>query len=282
MTTHVRCPAFDSRPASFSRRITHGLIRGRLGFRGAVISDDLCMGAVTTRGPVPQAALDTFLAGHDVVMIAHDPVTQREAVELFHAAALPPAQLAAAIARIRPLTRFPRRGPRPDPIAGAELALQVARLSVETKRPGNVPVTLPRDGTRTLVLFPDFAQVAARFTFEGGPSHPLETVRRAFHKLGPADFLIAPVEKPDARRLRPALRRARRVVFFCFEAMRFPGQRAALDLVNREAADRAVACLLRSSFDLGLLDKRVSVIDAHGYRLCQLQATCELLLGRDS
>ncbi|MDD5657203.1 MAG: beta-N-acetylhexosaminidase [Elusimicrobia bacterium] len=281
MTSHMRCPALDARPASFSRRITHGLVRGRLKFRGAVISDDLCMGAVTGRGPVPQAALDAFLAGHDIVMIAHDPAAQREAVELFHAAGLPPARLSAAAARIRPLLRFPRPGPRADARAGARLALRVARLAAGVARAGAVPVPLPRDGARALVLFPDFREVAARFTFEPGPLGPLTLVREAFRRAGGADFMTVPMERAPAAALRPALRRAERVIFFCFEAMRFAGQRAVLDLVNREAAGRAAACLLRGSCDLRLLDRNISAIDAHGYRLCQLQAACELLLGRE-
>ena len=278
MTSHVLMPAFDRRPASFSRRITRGLIRGRLGFQGAIISDDLCMGAVTSRGPVQAAAWDAFQAGHDVIMICHDPLAQRESVELFRAGGLPAAEVAASARRIEALLGYPKKSRQAaDPAAGAALALAVARRAATVVRAGGVPLPLPADGARTVVLLPDFAQVKARFTFEGGVRGPEALVRA----LLPRGFrlLRAPVETKDVSALRAAVAGAERVLFFCFEALRFPGQRAALDLVNRAAPGRAVACLIRSSFDLGLLDRRVTAVDAYGYRLCQLQAALELILG---
>jgi beta-N-acetylhexosaminidase len=278
MTSHVLMPAFDRKPASFSRRITRGLIRGRLGFRGAIISDDLCMGAVTSRGPVQAAAWDAFQAGHDVIMIAHDMEAQREAVELFRSGGLPAGEVAASARRIDALLRFPKKYRRTaDPEAGAALALRVARRAATVVRAGSVPLPLPEDGARTLVLLPDFAEVRARFTFEGGPRGPESFVRRALR--GRARLLRTPVETRDVSGLRRAVRGADRVIFFCFEALRFPGQRAVLDLVGRAAPGRSVACLIRSSFDLGLLDRRVTAVDAFGYRLCQLQAALELILG---
>jgi beta-N-acetylhexosaminidase len=282
MTSHVLMPAFDRKPASFSRRITRGLIRGRLAFRGAIISDDLCMGAVTSRGPVQTAAWDAFQAGHDVVMIAHDVAAQREAVELFRGGGLPEDEVSASARRIEALLRYPRRSRRAaDRAAGAALALDVARRAATVVRAGSLPLPLPADGARTLLLLPDFAEVQERFTFEGGPRGPEAFVRSAVR--GSARVLLTPVEtRPDApsrARLERAVRSADRVVFFCFEALRFAGQRAVLDMVNRAAPGRSVACLIRSSFDLGLLDRRVSTVDAYGYRLCQLQAALELVLG---
>jgi beta-N-acetylhexosaminidase len=278
MTSHVRCPAFDNRPASFSRRITHGLIRRRLGFQGAIISDDLCMGAVTSRGPVQTAAWDAFQAGHDVIMIAHDPVAQREAVELFRGGGLPADDVKAAGRRVEALLRAPRKIRRAaNPEAGTALALAVARRAATVVRAGSVPLPLPGDGARTVVFFPDFPEVLARFTFEGGPRGPEAFLRRALR--GRSRLLLAPIESRDVSGLRRAVGEADRVVFFCFEALRFAGQRAVLELINRSAPQRSVACLIRSSSDIGLLDRRVTTVDAYGYRLCQLQAARELIWG---
>jgi beta-N-acetylhexosaminidase len=278
MTSHVRCPALDRRPASFSRRITHDLIRRRIAFPGAVICDDLCMGAVASRGPVAAAAWDAFKAGHDMIMIAHDGAAQREAVELFRNGGPPAGELAAAARRIDALLRYPRRSRRAaDPEAGAALALSVARRAAAVVRAGSVPLPLPEDRARTVALFPDFAEVRERFTFEGGPRGPEAFLRRALR--GRARLMRAPVESRDVSGLRRAVGEADRVLFFCFEALRFAGQKAVLGLLNRAAPRRSVACLIRSSFDIGLLDRRVTVVDAYGYRLCQLQAGLELILG---
>lgn len=278
MTSHVRCPAFDKKPASFSRRITHDLIRRRLGFQGAIISDDLCMGAVTSRGPVQTAAWDAFQAGHDVIMIAHDVVAQREAVDLFRGGGLPADDVAAAARRIDGLISYPRRSQRAaDPKAGAALALSVARRAATVVQAGCVPLPLPENGSRTVAIFPDFPEVQTRFTFEGGPRGPEAFLRRALR--GRARLVRAPIESRDVSSLRGAVAKADRVVFFCFEALRFAGQRAALELLNRAAPQRSVACLIRSSFDISLLDRRVTAVDAYGYRLCQLQAALERILG---
>jgi beta-N-acetylhexosaminidase len=48
MTAHIVYTQWDSaRPATLSERVIGGIIRGRMGFTGVVVSDDLAMGALT-------------------------------------------------------------------------------------------------------------------------------------------------------------------------------------------------------------------------------------------
>ena len=56
-------------PASQTPAIATGLLRGTLGFEGAAISDDLSAGAVTALEPVRDAAIDSLLAGVDLLLI---------------------------------------------------------------------------------------------------------------------------------------------------------------------------------------------------------------------
>jgi beta-N-acetylhexosaminidase len=73
MTAHILLPQIDSaRPASLSRRILTGLLRERMNFRGAIIADDLGMGAIAKQFSAGQAAVETFAAGADLVMLCHD------------------------------------------------------------------------------------------------------------------------------------------------------------------------------------------------------------------
>ena len=74
MTAHVHYPELDpKRPATLSRRILRGALRGQIGFDGLIVTDDLEMGAITeTYGP-DEAALLAFRAGADLLMFCHTP-----------------------------------------------------------------------------------------------------------------------------------------------------------------------------------------------------------------
>src|SRR3546814_9680376 len=52
MMAHVTYPAVDSRPAGYSRVWIEQILRGELGFAGAVISDDISMAAAGAAGSV--------------------------------------------------------------------------------------------------------------------------------------------------------------------------------------------------------------------------------------
>ena len=47
------------------------LLRGELQFKGAILSDDMEMGAITASTPAPEAAVEFLIAGGDMVMVAH-------------------------------------------------------------------------------------------------------------------------------------------------------------------------------------------------------------------
>ena len=67
MTAHVVYPAFDpDRPLTVSRAGIEEVVRGRIGFEGLLLSDDLCMGALS--GPAAQRAGAALAAGCDVVL----------------------------------------------------------------------------------------------------------------------------------------------------------------------------------------------------------------------
>ncbi len=268
MTSHVRFPAFDSVPATFSKKIVRDMLRGELGYDGLIVSDDLCMGAVTKRWPVAQATLKCLDAGHDVLMIAHDVQGMRDAADLLRQAGADEAALAGADARIQKLIARRRADRKPDAAEGAALSRAIARKAVVVARRGALRLPVPVDA-ETLVVVPDFAQVRERFTFEGGPRGPEALVRRLTRG---AAFARAPIESAELGALDAAVARARRVVFLCFEARRFAGQAAALRLLARTAAGKTATVLIRSSWDLDLCPKNMTVVDAAGYRLASLEA----------
>jgi len=81
MTAHVMYPALDRAvPATLSRKILHGLLRERLRFRGAVLSDALEMKAITIRYGIGEAAVLAVTAGCDVVLVCRGEVEQAETI----------------------------------------------------------------------------------------------------------------------------------------------------------------------------------------------------------
>lgn len=85
MTAHILVPSLDEDvPATMSRRIVTGILKGELGFDGMVVSDDLGMNAVAATWPTPEAMVASLEAGCDVVLLCNstldDQVAAFEAV----------------------------------------------------------------------------------------------------------------------------------------------------------------------------------------------------------
>lgn len=73
MTSHTIYPHLDPQaPATMSRSILTGLLRGELGYDGLIITDDLEMGAIEKKGSLENAALQALRAGADLLLICHD------------------------------------------------------------------------------------------------------------------------------------------------------------------------------------------------------------------
>jgi len=70
MVGHLLVPALDAeRPASLSRAVIGGLLRGELGFDGLVMADDLGMGALDRWGGLPARTELAIAAGVDMAIV---------------------------------------------------------------------------------------------------------------------------------------------------------------------------------------------------------------------
>lgn len=137
MSGHVVTRAFDlQRPATMSRAILSDLLRGELGFRGALLTDCLEMGAVADS---VAGAVEALGAGADLLLFSHDPELPEAAAAAIAAAVdesrLPRARLEEAYARVMRL-REAGSPPLPmDSLAPHEgIGREIARRAVTILR----------------------------------------------------------------------------------------------------------------------------------------------------
>lgn len=85
MPAHVIYPKVDARPAGFSSKWLNDILRGQLGFNGAIFSDDLSMAAARLldgqQVSYTQAAVAALNAGCDMVLLCNQSVDGGEAVD---------------------------------------------------------------------------------------------------------------------------------------------------------------------------------------------------------
>jgi beta-N-acetylhexosaminidase len=80
MTAHVVFAALDpGRPATLSEPVVTGLLRGKLGYRGVIVSDDLDMRAIAGHMGADVAAVAAVRAGCDALLLCADEANQAAA-----------------------------------------------------------------------------------------------------------------------------------------------------------------------------------------------------------
>jgi len=105
MTAHVAMPCIDGTddppPATLSSRITAGILRDSLGFRGLILTDALSMGAIVAKYGPGESAVQAFLAGNDLILIPADPRAALNAmVTAVESGRVPQARLDASVRKM--------------------------------------------------------------------------------------------------------------------------------------------------------------------------------------
>ena len=103
MPAHVIYAACDPNPAGFSHFWLQDVLRNRLGFHGAIFSDDLSMAAAEHGGSYAERARAALAAGCDMVLACNNPDGAHEVLEELHDYQDPVAQSRMARLHGRPM-----------------------------------------------------------------------------------------------------------------------------------------------------------------------------------
>jgi beta-N-acetylhexosaminidase len=274
-------------PATFSRLIVEDVLRGELGYRGVIVSDDLEMGAITEACAVGEATVLAADAGHDLLLVCHTEAAQREAAaalaDAYRTRRLPRPALEAAAERVRRLrerrTARAEGGPPAPERDGAALAMAVATRAVTEVAPGAAGLRRALNG-RVAAIFPRFSALAPRITIEPQVADERGYLARAFAGAGVAPRTLVVGVEPTPEEVAAAAEAAAAAdatVLFLFDAHLYPSNRSLLEAVQARARALAVA-LLRDPYDARLLAPGVRGLTAYGFRKCQLDAVIARLV----
>ena len=81
MTAHIRFPAVDGQPVTFSRRWLDEILRGDLGFEGVIVSDDLGMGAAGVIADPAERVAAAHAAGCELILFCNDRTATERALD---------------------------------------------------------------------------------------------------------------------------------------------------------------------------------------------------------
>jgi beta-N-acetylhexosaminidase len=136
MSAHIVVRAVDEAPATLSRALLHGVLRGELGFDGMVVTDALEMAAISAGLGPAEAAVSALEAGADAVCLGHD-LGDEAVADVVRALAEGVAEerLADAAGRVAGVSMGRREPVEAAPGVGLEAARRALLVEGEPSRP---------------------------------------------------------------------------------------------------------------------------------------------------
>ena len=288
MSSHPYYPKLDPYPkmiATFSRRIIHDCLRGTFNFQGVIASDDLEMGAIKAICPIGEAGVLAAQAGHDLLLVCHDPKAQKEVydnlLEAYQSQRLPVRELEESVARIRRLKcqrkkRFEGGEPAAEP-TGSLLAETICRESVQILQDERKLLPVHQGERKIAAIFPQFSRFDTIIMIEKEVLPAKEFVGNEFKKYGlNPEIQIVSIE-PGDEEIQAAVNLARNsdlTILFCFDAHLYPANQKLLDAIQ-DAAKELVVDLLRDPYDAAWIREGVTCLTDFGWRACQIKAAIE-------
>ncbi|HEX5501493.1 MAG TPA: glycoside hydrolase family 3 protein [Thermomicrobiales bacterium] len=287
MTTHIVFPALDpDLPATLSRAVLTGLLRGELGFGGAIVSDAMEMQAIADRFGVVAGAVQFIAAGGDLLLGVRE-------VRAVYAALLAAVangdisrdHLAASVGRVLRLKRWAAAQPPADPawLGAPEHGAWAAAIARDA-------LTLLRDDARLLPLGRDarlaVLDCAYQWTFRADMERPASSaLADALRPHFPhTDGVVVDGRDPtpaDLAAARAAVADADVAIVGTRSTRRFPAQ-AALVEAALGWGKPVVAVALNEPYDLMAYPAAQTALATYGATPEMLAALAAALAGEEA
>ena len=273
-------------PAVLSRAVVRTLLRETLGYNGVVMTDDLTSPDLAGGRDPAEATLKAARAGNDILYLAHDGDTQMMAFQAYRAALEKDQPLAkeAEESHRRIQELLDRRTwsqvslPTTEEADSVSLSEVIAGASVHIERdPLNL---LPIPGAaRCGILFPRLTDVGHQVVIDDELRDIGRLMQTWIRDLSScAELLECPMDPRDnlVSMISDWTASIGTVVFFCFNAKEYPGQRRILEELERQC-ERVILVPMGNPWDRELASKKTTIVQSLGFRVPQLAAAIEVL-----
>jgi beta-N-acetylhexosaminidase len=286
ITAHVVIEAFDpDRPATISRNVLTGLLRGELGYDGIVATDCLEMDAIAGTIGTVRGAVEALKAGADLLLISHKLELAREAADAIAAAVregeIPLARLQEAYARVSTLRERLAKPPQlPDGVDDA-WPLDAARRAVTVLR-GDARLRAGKPVT--VISFEGTVVDNAATSGQRKRNDELPSLSSALRRRGwKSEVMRVPLE-PAAEDIDLLLEHIpalgdREFVIVTRDAHLYGGQDDAVQRILALAPD-ALIVSARSPYDALLWPQAKRIVCIYGGQIISLEGCADVLSGR--
>lgn len=276
MTSHIIFPELDSNPATLSQVLINDVLRTQLGFQGVVITDYMDMAAIASHYGPGEAAVQSVLAGNDLVEVGSDPKVQQIVYDAlltaYREGRLSDQRIREAVARSSSLAAtYPAQwsDAPPDYAAHRDLALQVATRSATLIKNDILPLT-----TQQQILV-----VASQPDAFGLPPHLGSFVKR--HSSLVQSVVIS--ESPTKDEIQAVLGKVGENDIIVLAAYQWLGEGNGLhELARVLLATGKPLVVVTTGNPNALSDLEPSLaafVAVYGYREASLEAAAQLLFG---
>lgn len=292
MTAHIVMPALNGGsyelPATLAPKILRGLLRGKMRFKGVIVSDALDMHAMQQGAGYVAETMAAVAAGNDLLLFNHELSRLHPAYSNLLQAArrglLSPAEIYASARRIVALKNWVKRQPQaPLTAIGCNehlgLAREVAQKSITLVRDTarQLPLCLSAEA-RTAVAVPQPQDLTPADT-SSYVTPQLAAALRAYHPCVDEFFFPMNPAPSDVASLTERLASYDLVILGTINATAHPAQ---ANLVNRllKQGTRLITVALRMPYDLAVYPAAPTYVCAYSILPPTMEALAEALCGR--